>query len=313
VIDQKNGEAVISAVAVQNQRLTEIAQPLLDRNAIPQAVTVYAAQRAATHGGDGRALIIYPEAGTLVSVISENRKLSFARAMDGGIGAPLELELPQFALSAELQGISASFQNVLVDEKCYQLREAVERTLTTKAEIVGLETPPAATGLNLMPPIWREQKLRQARRGKWRNWLIFAGVLYLVLIALLVLQLGYLKFRVRQLESQIKQDTERTAFVRASATQWKMLEPALDPHFYPIEILRALFESLPSPDVRITSYNQSARQLSIEGEANTAALAYQFFEKVKKNPDLQRLIFDMQAPRILPNDHAQFRLEGKAR
>jgi hypothetical protein len=65
--------------------------------------------------------------------------------------------------------------------------------------------------------------------------------------------------------------------------------------------------------VRITAYDQSARQISIEGEASNAALAYQFGDRVKKNPGLQNFIFDMQAPRILPNDHAQFRLEGKPR
>ena len=66
-------------------------------------------------------------------------------------------------------------------------------------------------------------------------------------------------------------------------------------------------------EVRITAYNQSARQISVDGEANTAALAYQFIEKIKKNPDLRVFQFDMAAPRILPNNHAQFRLEGKAK
>jgi hypothetical protein len=75
--------------------------------------------------------------------------------------------------------------------------------------------------------------------------------------------------------------------------------------------LQHLFESLPSADVRITSYNQSARQISVDGEANTAALAYDFIEKIKKNPELRTFKFDMAAPRILPNNHAQFRLEGK--
>jgi len=74
-----------------------------------------------------------------------------------------------------------------------------------------------------------------------------------------------------------------------------------------------LFESLPSANVRITAYNQSARQISVEGEANTAALAYKFIENVKKNPELQIFEFNMAAPRILPNDHAQFRLEGRSR
>jgi len=32
---------------------------------------------------------------------------------------------------------------------------------------------------------------------------------------------------------------------------------------------------------------------------------------VKKNAGLQNFRFDMPAPRILPNNHAQFRLEGK--
>jgi hypothetical protein len=65
--------------------------------------------------------------------------------------------------------------------------------------------------------------------------------------------------------------------------------------------------------VRITAYNQSAHQILIDGEANSAALAYQFADKVKKNAGLQIFRFDMAAPRILSNDHAQFRLEGKSK
>jgi hypothetical protein len=65
--------------------------------------------------------------------------------------------------------------------------------------------------------------------------------------------------------------------------------------------------------VRITAYNQSARQISVDGEANAAGLAYQFIDKVKKSPELRNFQFEMAAPRILPNDHAQFRLEGRPR
>jgi hypothetical protein len=313
VIDNANGECVIAAVAVQNQRLTEIAAPLLARDVIPSSVTVYAAQRLATHAGTGRALFIYPEVGALISAISENGKLSFARAVEGGITAPLEIELPQLALSAELQGIDASFQTVLLDEKCFELREKVESALATRADIVGIETPPAPTGFNLLPQAWREQRLRRERRGHWVKRILLAAAVYVGILGLFLLELVYLKIRTRQLDAQIARDTPRTAFVRAADANWKTLAPAVDPHFYPIEILRQLFDSLPSPEVRITSYDQSARQISIEGEANTAALAYQFGDKVKRNSSLRNFTFDMQPPRILPNDHAQFRLEGKPR
>jgi hypothetical protein len=216
-------------------------------------------------------------------------------------------------MTAELQGISASFQNVLVDEKCFALRDRVEQALAAPAEMMAMETPPAATGLNLLPQAWREGRLRQARREQWKKRLAIAGIVYGAIVALALIQLGYLKFRAGQLDRQIQSDAPRTVFVRAAANNWKALAPAIDPHFYPIEILLHLFDSLPSQDVRITAYNQSARQISVEGEANKAALAYQFADKVKKHPDLQNFTFDMQAPRILPNDHAQFRLEGGPR
>ena len=313
VIEQVNGECVISAIAVQNQRLSELAAPLLSRNVIPRAVTVYAAQRLASHAGHGCVLFIYPEAGALVSAISENRKLSFARTIDGGEDAPLEIELPQLALSAELQGINASFENVLLDEKCFELRDTIQQALDTPAEIVGIETPPAATELNLLPAEWRNQRSRLERRNQWQKRILLAFAAYGAIILLFVLQLLFFKGRAAQLDALIKRDAAKTAFVRSASERWKTLAPAIDPHFYPIEILRHIFDSLPSPDVRITQYSQSARQISIEGEANTAALAYQFADKVKKQPDLQGFTFDMTAPRLLPNDHAQFRLEGKPR
>ena len=100
-------------------------------------------------------------------------------------------------------------------------------------------------------------------------------------------------------------------FVRAAETSWKALAPAVDARYYPVEILLHLSENLPSSAVRITAYNQSARQISVDGEADTAALAYQFADKVKKNPDLRVFQFVMADPRILPNGHAQFRLEGR--
>ncbi len=120
-----------------------------------------------------------------------------------------------------------------------------------------------------------------------------------------------LRFESGRLERRIAKDEPGVAFIRQTEAKWKALSPALDPSYYPIEILQHLYESLPSPDVQITTYQQSARQLSVDGEASTPALAYQFADKVKKNPGLQIFQFDMAAPRILPNNHAQFRLEGK--
>ena len=311
LIEQNENESVISAVAVRNEQLAELAAPLLDKGIIPRQVTVYAAQRASTHAPEGRALLIYPEGETLVSAITENGKVSFTRALDGVAPEQLQMELPQLAMSAELQGIKGSFPNVLLDESCYELRDTIQGILARPTELVSIETPPAAVKLNLLPESWRQRRARLAKRGEWKKRLTLAGGIYGAILLLLILYLGYTRFAIAWLDRLIARDSPQTQFVRETEANWKALAPAIDSRFYPVEILLHLSESLPSADVRITAYNQSARQISVDGEANTAALVYQFAEKVKTNAGLQNFRFDMAAPRILPNNHAQFRLEGK--
>ncbi|HEV2046901.1 MAG TPA: hypothetical protein VGQ95_09920 [Chthoniobacterales bacterium] len=313
LIEQNENESVISAVAVRNEQLAEIAAPLLEKGFIPRQVTVYAAQRATTHAPEGRALFIYPEGEALVSAVTENGKVSLTRTLEGVAPEQLQMDLPQLALSAELQGVTASFPNILIDETCYELRETVGRILASPTELVGIEAPPASVKLNLLPESWRQRRSQLVRRGEWRKRLIWAGGAYAALLFLGVLYLAYMRLAIGHFDRLIARDAPQTEFVRAAEANWKALAPAIDSRYYPVEILLHLFESLPSPDVRITTYNQSARQISVEGEANSAALVYQFADKVKKNPGLQIFHFEMAAPRILPNDHAQFRLEGKPR
>ncbi len=313
LIEQNESESVVSAVAIRNEQLAEIAGPLLENGYIPRQVTVYAAQRASTHAPQGNAVLVYPEGETLVYAMTENGKLSLARAFESANGDQLHMELPQLRLSAELQGINSSSPSVLLDETCYQLRDTMQEILGSPTEIVGVELPPAPVKLNLLPESWRHRRSQLIRQAEWRKRLVWAGGAYAGLLFLLLAYLGFMRFAIGRLDRRIAHDAPETEFVRATEAHWKALAPAIDSRYYPVEILLHLFESLPSPDVHITAYNQSARQISVDGEANTAALAYEFIEKIKKNPELRSLQFDMAAPRILPNDHAQFRLEGKPR
>ena len=310
LIEQSENESVVSAIAIRNEQLAEVASPLLGRGYIPRQVTVYAAQRARTYAPKGNALLIYPEGEMLVYAMTENGKLSLARAIERN-GDQLETELPQLRLSAELQGIDASSPNVLLDETCYELRDAVQGILASPTEIVGIELPPAPVKLNLLPESWRRRRLQLVRQVEWRKRIAWIGGAYVGAIVLLFAYLGLVRFQVGRFDRRIAHDAPETEFVRATEARWQALAPAIDLHYSPVEILQHLFESLPSADVRITTYNQSARQISVDGEANTAALAYEFIDKIKKNPDLRTFQFDMAAPRILPNNHAQFRLEGK--
>jgi hypothetical protein len=311
VIEQNETESVVSAVAVRNEQLAELAAPLVERGHIPRQVTVYAAQRASTHAPEGQALLIYPEGEALVSAITENGKVSLTRTLEGIAPEQLQIDLPQLALSAELQGITGSFPNVLLDETCYELRDTVQKILDRRPELVGPESPPASVKLNLLPESWKQRRAQLVRQGEWRKRFLWAAAGYGGLFLLALAYLGFMRFEIGRLDRVINREAPEMEFVRNTETNWKALAPAIDTRYYPVEILLHLFESLPSPDVRITVYNQSARQILLDGEANSAALAYQFADKVKKNSDLKIFQFTMADPRILPNGQAQFRLEGR--
>ncbi|MEP6936585.1 MAG: hypothetical protein ABI871_00795, partial [Chthoniobacterales bacterium] len=294
-----------------NDKLAELAGPLASRGLTPSRVTVYATQRAATHAATGRAFMIYREQEALTCAISEEGKLSFTRTLESADPAELQANLPQFTLSAELAGIDTTFPVVLLDESLFAVREAVGNLFSTPVDLIAVEAPPAETKLNLLPAAWRQRRAQAVRQGEWRRRLILAGGAYAALLLLFVLYVLFVRLEVRRLNGQIALDAPKTEFVQAAAKKWNTLAPAIDPHYYPIEVLQNLFECVPSQEVRITQFNQSARQISVDGEANSASLAYQFAEKVKKQAELQPFRFDMAAPRILQNEHAQFHLEGK--
>jgi hypothetical protein len=313
LISQTEEGSVISAVAVNNEKLNELAAPLLARGLIPSQVTIYAGQRAATHSPEGTSLFIYRENETIVCAIAEEGKVSFTHSLDGADALQLQRDLPQLTLSAELQGINTSAPRILLAENLYEFRDTVEGIFATNAELIAVEVPPAETRLNLLPESWRARRAQLVRLKQWKKRLLIGAAAYAALLLLFFAYLLILRFQIRRLDKKISTDAPKTEFVRATEAKWKALAPAIDPHYYPIEVLLHLFDCLPSADVRITTFNQSARQISVDGEANSAALAYQFADKVKKNPDLQTFQFELGAPKLLPNDHAQFRLEGKPR
>lgn len=314
VIEKIGEDSVVSAVAVHNEKLNELAAPLSARGLFPSRVTVYAALRCATHAPNGGAFLIFPEQGSVICAIGEGGAVSFARTLEGGDPKQLEMDLPHLVLSAELAGVSTSFPVVLLDESLFALRETAQRLLAREVDLIAVEAPPTDTQMNLLPEAWRHRRVELVRQAEWRRRLLLGAGVYAAIVLLLLAYLLVIRFEIGRLDRHIARDAPRTKFVQAAAMNWKALAPAIDPHYYPIEVLLHLFESLPSADVQITAFNQSARQISVDGEAKTAALVYQFADKVKKNAELQTFRFDMPSPpRILPSEHAQFRLEGKPR
>src|SRR6185437_9231444 len=137
VISQSEEGSVISAVAVHNEKLNELAAPLIARGLIPRQVTLYAGHRAATHSPEGTSLLIYPENESIVCAIAEEGKVSFTHSLDGADALQLQRDLPQLTLSAELQGINTSAPRVFLAQLIRQ-KEWRKRILIGAAAYAGL-------------------------------------------------------------------------------------------------------------------------------------------------------------------------------
>ncbi len=201
VIEQNEEGSVVAAVAVHNEKLSELAGPLLARGIIPSQVTVYAAQRAATHAAAGRAFLIYPEAEALVCAISEEGKIGFTRSLENMDAAQFQRDLPQLALSAELQGIDTSFPLVLLDESLLELRDVVQRLFVSRPDLITVETPPALTKLNLLPEAWRRRRTELARQVEWKRRLIWAGGVYAAILLLFAAYVMVVRFQAEPARS----------------------------------------------------------------------------------------------------------------
>ena len=108
----------------------------------------------------------------------------------------LQRDLPQLALSAELQGINTASPEILLDETLFALRDTVEGIFATNVELIAVEVPPAETRLNLLPASWRARREQLARQKEWRTRLLVAGCAYAGLLLLFFAYLGVLRFQI---------------------------------------------------------------------------------------------------------------------
>src|SRR5262249_57122836 len=113
-------------------------------------------------------------------------------------------------------GIDASYPNVLLDETCFELRDAVQGILASPTEIVGIELPPAPVKLNLLPESWRRRRLQLMRQVEWRKRLVWIGGAYVGVILLLFAYLGLVRFQLGRLGRRIAADAPGAEVVRAA-------------------------------------------------------------------------------------------------
>ena len=311
ILRQGETDSTVLALAISNDQLEALCQPLHSGGRVPEKITLFALHVAAACPADHVTLVVYCEEEKIVVAISDHGKLAFVET--AVVEKPDELlaDLPQMLLSAELDGVPVAFTAVRVDDDCASLRLELARMFGVPPEVLAFDQPLPEPDSNLLPATWQSERAEIIRTEKLKARLIAAAIAYLLLVVAAFAYLMWMRVGARKLDAKVRDAQPQIEVIRGQAARWDALAPAIDPSRYPVEILNQLEQCRPGEDLRFTQFDETKQQFQLEIEAPSANVAIEFGEKVKASPGLKAFTFQISPPSILPNEHAQMRIFGK--
>jgi len=312
VISRGETESNVLAIAVHNEHLDTLCAPLRARHLIPESVSVRVLQEAAACPSDPGAMLLFREGESLVIAFSEKSNLTYATTTEGVSDEAMLLgELPQLVMSAEMEGISSDFSQIFTGPACAEFNEALGEFFKLPVRDLPSLEGPYAPVVNLLPEPWLEERRQLAQKANIRQKLALAAMVYVALLVGACAYLISLDMRARSLQRKVALSQPLVQQLQDEQSRWQALAPAVDPKLFTVELLNQITNSIPSPDLRITEFNQEPKQVTVKAEAPSANSAIDFGERLKSNSALNKFRFDMAPPQILANNRAQVNIFGK--
>jgi len=258
-------------------------------------------------------LTLWREHDRLAVAITRGQNLVYYQALaEGQITPRVVQDLSCARATLAMQGIITALQKVVLwTEISPEERTALQGALSLPVEQE--ECPPPAAPpqtWKLTPAIVGEAKrTRASRRWQRRAFIVFLAV-YLLAVAGIVTRLVMTSLKVDELRKWQSGHTQALALVQEGRAAWKELAPAVDTKSYPLELLLEASQSIPADQLHLTLFEAGDGHLLIKGEARNVVGAFQFFSKLKSDPYFSGYTLAMGNPRPLPNDLAQFQIEG---
>jgi hypothetical protein len=317
IIRQEANECDLLAIAVSNEQLDGLCEPLRSRRKLPGQVAIFAIQLAARFSSDEVLALIFREVDSTILAVAQKGKLVAAHACATTERGEFLAELPRLLLAAELEGTPVNFTKVVVERELAGWMDGLrEQFGDVPMERVSLDGPLEPGPVNLVPAGWTQEKRQQAQKAKVRDWLALAGVIYLFFLLAAAAYIIWLQRQVGRIDAQVLAASPTVDAIATQKARWAALEPATDPQHYTVELLQQINSSIPSSDLHVTVFEQSfdppkESQFLVEGEAPTALMASQYMDSLRNNPAFKDFHFDGSQPEILPNEHAHFRIVAK--
>jgi len=163
--------------------------------------------------------------------------------------------------------------------------------------------------LALIPPFIREQRKQHESSTHRKGLYLGVALVYALTLLVGLTAFAHLKWREHRLTASLKETAAAVEDLSRAATRWQAVGPAIDTSYYPMECLLACVQQLPT-EVRLTQFEHGPAKVLLMGEGKDAASIFRFLNSVKSDPFLRKWEWQMPQPQVLPNNRAQFQLEG---
>ncbi len=259
-------------------------------------------------------LVLWKELGQQTMVFTAGPEIVYAQSLKS---ISLDTSVIQEALCARLQlqseGITTEGFGIVAYGNFHRGElDNLGRALGVSCSLQPRQDPvvPAAPH-PLTPFSVRQVREKQKKNARTRGIAYWVAGAYLLMAALILGQLGWLAWDRNKLENDLATHEEEVQTIRTTALRWEAMELSILPETYPIEMLFRCTRRLPEDGVRLVTFDQVGTKVLMTGEAKSSAAAFQFLQDMKKGEDLSGYQWEMPPPKLLPNDSAQFQIEGK--
>ena len=259
------------------------------------------------------ALTIWREQDRLAVAITRGRNLVYYQALsEGTMSTRVVQDLNCARATLTMQDILTPLQQVMLwtemsSEELATLQEALH--LSVHREERPEPEPPVEPWKLVPSAVGDAKRARESQRWIRRGLVIFLLV-YLLAVGWMITQYVLTSLQVAKLRQWQAENAAPLAEIETDRAAWKELGPVVDTNNYPLELLLHASQSIPADQLHLTLFEAAADKLSIKGEAKNVAGAFQFLSRLKGDPFFSDYTLDMGNPRPLPNDLAQFQIEG---
>ena len=259
------------------------------------------------------ALTLWHEQDRLIVAITRGSHLVYCQMLSESRVTPRVLQdLTCARATLDMQGVLGSLQQVVLWTEISQTELASLR-VTLQLPVGQAERPaprPPSSIWKLTPAVVSQAKKDREMR-RWRNrGILIALAVYLVVVAVVAAQYFMTSYRADQLRRWQADHAQALDLIHNTEAAWKELHPVVDEKNYPLELLLQAAGAIPADQLHLTLFETDNGHLLIKGEAKNVTAAFQFLDSIKQNPHLTDFTWNMGQPHLLPNDLAQFQIDG---